>query len=392
MLHFSFSTILMALLTSSLIISLVAFIFLHNKTMVCAGYKLLGVFIGLAVVRLFVPFEFPFTNNIPFSQMVSKAIFFVRHPQIQIFNVKFSIWNLFEGVWIIGIIFNIIRYTNQYYFAKNYVIKYGTEHTEEAMYKTILDNICIQHNRKNNFHVVDLPDMNIPIIFGMKNPYIILPSGVSIPTDKLYYILYHEAMHHFYHDMLIKCIFRILSIIYWWNPAFILLYRQINTILEMRIDKKITHNETEITSKYAECLLYMKRTAINQASPSSCLKKYSCYLMQSQNMDLKRRFYMLLQDNYAVSKKIFINIVLIMLMAGIYVSSYLFVLEADYYPPQFDEVLFVPSPENTYFIKNDASSYEVYINGFYLETVHSIDNYPSGIKIYNKKGEILNEN
>lgn len=382
----------MALLTSSLIISLVAFIFLHNKTMVCAGYKLLGVFIGLAVVRLFVPFEFPFTNNIPFSQMVSKAIFFVRHPQIQIFDVKFSIWNLFEGVWIIGIIFNIIRYTNQYYFAKNYVIKYGTEHTEEAMYKTILDNICIQHNRKNNFHVVDLPDMNIPIIFGMKNPYIILPSSVSIPTDKLYYILYHEAMHHFYHDMLIKCIFRILSIIYWWNPAFILLYRQINTILEMRIDKKITHNETEITSKYAECLLYMKRTAINQASPSSCLKKYSCYLMQSQNMDLKRRFYMLLQDNYAVSKKIFINIVLIMLMAGIYVSSYLFVLEADYYPPQFDEVLFVPSPENTYFIKNDASSYEVYINSVYFETVHSIDNYPTGIKIYNKKGEILNEN
>ena len=99
---------------------------------------------------------------------------------------------------------------------------------------------------------------------------------------------------------------------------------------------------------------------------------------------------MLLQDDYAVSKKIFTSIVLTALMAGIYVSSYLFVLEAYYYPPQFEEMLFVPS--NTYFIQNDASNYEVYINGFYFETVDSIDNYPVGIKIYNKKGESLNEN
>jgi Antirepressor regulating drug resistance, predicted signal transduction N-terminal membrane component len=383
----------MALLTSSLLVGLIAFIFLHNKTMVCAGYQLLGVFIGLAVIRLFVPFEFPFTDNVPFSQMFSKAIFFFRHPQIQIFDIKLSICNLFEGIWIIGIIFNLIRYICQFCFAKDYILKYGTDLTEETIYKTILDNICIQHNRKNNFHIVNLPDMRIPIIFGMKNPYIILPAGISIPTDKLYYILYHESMHHFYHDLLIKGIIRILSIIYWWNPAFIVLYKQVDIILEMRIDKKITHNETEITGKYAECLLYMKRKAINQSSQSSTfLKKNSCYLMQSQNKDLKKRFYMLLQDDYAVSKKIFTSIVLTALMAGIYVSSYLFVLEAYYYPPQFEEMLFVPSPENTYFIQNDASNYEVYINGFYFETVDSIDNYPVGIKIYNKKGESLNEN
>ncbi len=392
MLHFSFSTIFMALLTSSLLVCLIAFIFLHNKTMVCAGYQLLGIFIGLAVIRLFVPVEFPFTDNIPFTQMLSEAIFFFRHPQIQILNAEFSIWNLFEAIWVIGIIFNLIRYVHQYFFTKNYLLKYGTEHTGEAVYKTILDNICRQYNRENNFRVVDLPNMDIPIIFGMKNPYIILPADIPVPNDKLYYILYHEAMHHFYHDFLIKGFIRILSIIYWWNPAFIVLYKQIDTILEMRIDKKITNNEFEITDSYAKCLLYMKRNAINHSSPSSFLKKNSCYLIQSRNKDLKKRFYMLLWDDYTISKKIFINIILIAIVAGIYVSSYLFVLEADYCPPQIRENVFVPNSENTYFIENNSSNYEVYINGFYIETIDSLDSYPNGIKIYNKKGDFINEN
>lgn len=392
MLHFSFSTVLMALLTSSLLIGLIAFIFLHNKTMVCAGYQLLSVFIGLAVTRLFVPFEFPFTVSIYFSPMISKLVYFFRHPQIQIFDIKFSIWNLFEGIWIIGIIFNIIRYTYQYLFTKNYILKYGTEHSEETIYKTILDNICTQHNEKNNFHVVDIPEMDIPIIFGMKNPYIILPSDISIPADKLYYILYHEAMHYFYHDSLIKGIVRILSIIYWWNPAFIVLYKQIDTILEIRIDKKITHNELEITDSYAKCLLYMRRNAINRSSPSSFLKKNSCYLMRTQNKDFKRRFYMLLQDDYTATKKIFISILLAAFMTCIYVSSYLFVFEADYYPPQIKDTVLIPNSENTYFIENNSSDYEVYINGFYVETIDSLDSYPNGIKIYNKKGDLINEN
>ena len=114
--------------------------------------------------------------------------------------------------------------------------------------------------------------------------------------------------------------------------------------------------------------------------------------MQSRNKDLKKRFYMLLRDDYTISKKIFINIILIAIVAGIYVSSYLFVLEADYCPPQIRENVFVPNSENTYFIENNSSNYEVYINGFYIETIDSLDSYPNGIKIYNKKGDFINEN
>lgn len=392
MLHFSFSTILMALLTSSLLIGLIAIVFCRNDTMVCAGYKLLAVFAGLAVIRLFFPFGFPFTTNVYFSPMLSKIVFFLRHPQVQILNIEFSIWNFFEIVWIIGTIINLIRYISQYFFTKNYIKKYGQDHTGDTKYKTILDKICMKHNKKNNFRIMELPDISIPIIFGLKDPCIILPVGLSIPSDKLYYVLYHEAMHHFHHDLLIKGIIRIFSIIYWWNPAFNLLYKQANAILEMRIDKIITHDDAEVTSEYTECLLYMKKNSIKHLSqPSDFLKKNSCYLIRLQDKDFKRRLYMLLQD-YAVPKKVFTGIILTVLITSIYLSSYLIVLEAAYFPSQIEETVLIPNSDNMYFIENINSGYDVYINDIYIETIDSLDNYPSGIKIYNKKGDLINEN
>lgn len=252
----------------------------------------------------------------------------------------------------------------------------------------------MQHNKKNNFRVMELPNMNTPIIFGLKNPYIILPSSLSISEDKLYYVLYHEAMHYFHHDFLIKSIIRFFSIVYWWNPAFIILYKQANTLLEMHIDETITHHEADITGSYAECLLYMKRNSIKQSSQpmSEFLKKESCFLVQSQDKDFKRRLIMLLQD-FAMPKKVFTSIILTVLMAGVYLASYFFILEANYHRTQIvEESLFIPNADNTYFIQDDVCSYEVYINGVYFETIDSLENYPNGIKIYNKKGELIHEN
>lgn len=215
MLNFSFSTVLMALLTSSVLVGLIAIVFHNDNTLACAGYKLLGVFVGLTVLRLILPFEFPFTKNINFSSSLSKIVTLFRKPQIQVVHTTISFWNLFEIIWIIGIIFNVIRHINQHCRAQDYILKYGHNRTNDIKYKTILDSICIQHNRKNDFRVMELPNMNIPIIYGLKNPCIILPDNLSISEEQLYYVFCHEAMHHFHHDFLIKSIIRFFAIVYW---------------------------------------------------------------------------------------------------------------------------------------------------------------------------------
>ncbi len=394
MLNFSFSTVLMALLTSSILVGLIAIVFHNDNTLACAGYKLLGVFVGLTVIRIIFPFEFPFTINISFSKMLSKIVAFFQKPQIQILHTTVSLWNLFELIWIIGIVYNIIQYMNEYRRAYNYILKYGHDRTNDVKYKTTLDIICKHHNKKNHFRIMELPGMNIPIIYGLKNPCIILPENLSISEEQLYYVLCHEAMHHFHHDFLVKFIVRLFSILYWWNPAFNILYKQTNTLLEMHIDDIITHNEVDITDTYAECLLYMKKNSIKHSSQPmfDFLKKESCYLVQSQDKDFKRRLIMLLQD-FAMPKKVLISIIIILIMASVYLTSYFFIMEADYSRPHFvEESLFVPDTDNTYFIQNNSLHYEVYINGIYLETVNSLEYYPKGIKIYNKKGELIDEN
>lgn len=394
MLNFSFSTVLMALLTSSILVGLIAIVFHNDNTLACAGYKLLGIFVGLTVLRLILPFEFPFTMSIPFSKALSKIVAFFQKPQIQILHTTVSLWNLFELIWIIGIVYNIIQYMNHYRHAYNYILKYGHDRTNDVKYKTTLDIICKHHNKKNHFRIMELPSINIPIIYGLKNPCIILPENLSISEEQLYYVLCHEALHHFHHDFLVKFIVRLFSILYWWNPAFNILYKQTNTLLEMHIDDIITHSQADITDKYAECLLYMKRNAIKHSSQpmSDFLKKESCFLVQSQEKDFKRRLIILLRD-FSIPKKVLISIIIILIMASVYLTSYFFIMEADYSRPHFvEESLFVPDTDNTYFIQNNSLHYEVYINGIYLETVNSLEYYPKGIKIYNKKGELIDEN
>ena len=71
--------------------------------------------------------------------------------------------------------------------------------------------------------------------------------------------------------------------------------------------------------------------------------------------------------------------------------SHLFILEAAYYPTYDDQIIIDPTAKNTYFIADDFSNYRIYINDVYIETITSLEFYPKEIKIYNEKGELIDE-
>lgn len=391
MLHFSFSTVLMAFLASTAAAVLISIIFSHKTTVVCIGYKILIFLVGIVFVRLLFPFELPFTISIFLPQSLSKIISYIRQSQIPIFKTHISLWDLFEVVWIIGIFVNLFRYALSYQRAQNYILKYGQDKTTDPRYQTILDQICKQCNRNNLFHVVELPYLNIPLIFGWKHPCIILPENMDIPLDKLYYVLYHEVMHHLHYSFPIKNVICLLVSIYWWNPACIVLYQFSNTLMEMHIDAKITQNNIEITEQYAACLLYMKHASTKLlVQPPSYLKGHTLSFAQSKNNDFKKRIWLLLQET-KTWKKILANIVLTVLILCISAASYMFIFEAHYYPPSFNKFYSTPTKDNSYFIINDTCGYDLYINDTYIETIIDIKFYSTGIKIYNKKGEIIDE-
>lgn len=391
MLHFTFSTVLMALLTSNILAGLIAVLFLRGKTMARLGYKVLAFFVLLTVVRLLIPYEFPFSTNIYLPNLLSQIVSYFQEYQIHFFNIPLSFWNLFEILWIVGILIHLVLYIHDYRHTKNYIQKYGQDKTDETKYQEILDEICSQRGKRNCFRVIELPNLAFPILFGHREPAIILPDHLSLSTDQLYYVLSHEALHYFHRDFLIKGAVRILSIIYWWNPACLLLYQQTNTLLEMNIDDRITQKSPDVTTRYAECLLYIKKNAILYSSRTPrFIARNGCFFVQSKETDLKRRITMLVQDSGNWRKRC-TGILLTLSMAGVCLFSYSFILEAEYYTPQMEESFMIPTPDNAYFIQIDPTTYDVYVNDIYFGTESSLEYYPSGIKIYNQEGDLIDE-
>ena len=88
MLHFSFSTVLTAILTSNVIAILIAIPFIKKDLTLCIGYKVLFCFVVLALLRLLLPFEFPFTTNVFLPQFLSQITAFLQRPLIQVVGIN----------------------------------------------------------------------------------------------------------------------------------------------------------------------------------------------------------------------------------------------------------------------------------------------------------------
>lgn len=390
--HFSFSTVLMALLTSNVIVVFITIPFLKKEFTPCFGYKILFCFIALALLRLLLPFEFSFTNNIFLPQSVSRITAFFREPRIYVTGIHISLWNIFEIVWVTGIAIKLFQSVRSYRRAWNYISKKGIDKTADPKYRQILDDICHRHHKSNNFRVMELSTLTAPIIWDAKEPCIILPGAIDIPPDKLQYALYHEALHYFQHNFFINKLVHFFAIIYWWNPACMILNKQVNLLLEMHVDRSVTRGDPNAIMEYTECLLFIKKEALNFSSKTlSALEMQGNSLIRSHDDSLERRVAMLTKKPSAF-RRVSVNILFTILITFILAWSHLYTLETYYYaPPAKGEILLDATAENAYFIVDEFLGYRLYINDVYIDTFTSLEYYPHGIKIYNQEGELVDE-
>lgn len=391
MLQYSFSTVFMALLSSSILVILVSIAFLNRNVMVSAGSRLFAVLVGAAAIRLLFPFEFSFAANVFPPQAVSRIMSTFQMPRIQIWETDISCWRIFEFVWIGGVLIRLILGARNYFHSRDYVLKYGTDRTEDDRYRNPLDCICSRYGRTNTFRVMELDGLDIPAFFYAGKPYILIPKDIAVPPDRLPYVLHHEAAHYFHHDHFTKLAIRLFSFVYWWNPFCIVLRRHLNLMLEMSIDREVTCNDPAVRKEYADCLLYIRRQTLKPAVQiPNYLRKESSFFLRPRNCDLKKRYVMLFEET-SQGRKAAVTILLSTLAAGIYLLSYLYTVEARYYPPELQETMTVLTEDNTYIIQLDSGEYELYTNDAFLDSVTCLDFYPSGIKIYNEKGELIGE-
>lgn len=388
---YTFSTVLMAFLASSILILLISLAFLNRNVLANAGSRLLAVLSGVVILRLLLPIEFPFTVNVNLPPILSDPLVIFCEPCIELWGIHVSCWQIFELIWVCGILVNLALGIRGCLLSRSYILKYGTDMTDTARYKEPLDSICAQYGKSNPFRVIELKGLDIPTLFCLRKPYILIPKDRNIPADKLPYILRHEALHYFHHDHLTKPAVRLLSVVYWWNPACILLRKQTNLLLEMAVDRRVVGGDPAVREEYADCLLYVRRQALAAAPQTpGYLRRDSTFLVRPRNRDLKKRCVMLFHST-SPGKRMTVTFLLTALVAGTYLASHLYILQADSIPQELIESAIVPTQDNTYIIQLDSGGYEIYTDGMYLETVTSLDYYDNGTKIYNEEGELVGE-
>lgn len=380
---YTFSTVYMAIIASNILLILLTIVFRSKKIMINTGYRLLAIFVIMTLIRFLLPFEMPFTKTIALPEWISFVVTWIRHIWFSIGSVDITVWLFLQIVWILGFVVKLALYIKVQFKDRYYILSHMWDVTHAEPYQSILEEICKERNRKNVFGVAEVAGLKIPLLYGIVKPYILLPKDHHIPEKDLYYIFAHEASHHFHHDLITKFLVRLIDMVYWCNPFCRILTKQTDMILEMRIDDVITDLKEQHIKNYLNCLIDLKERA-TEPDPVSHIASMPLFSSENddQSNDLEKRFEMLIASNQ--KKKQSLNIIMLLLVIGIYLSSYAYIFEAYYANHENLGNSFAPTTDAFYAIQKEDNTYDIYYGEIFLENTSSLE-YHEGIKIYTEK-------
>lgn len=159
----------------------------------------------------------------------------------QISFVVICIWGIGIIIFLTGILINILKFSRNISFYNAYIL--------DPHYTHILSQIKSNFNFNKKIKLYSNCNITIPIVTGALKPKIILPENT--PTDKeLYIIMLHEFIHIYRKDLLFKYLLIILRGIFWINPSFIYISKQLDIWSEYSCDEiSCKHQKNIFTNK-----------------------------------------------------------------------------------------------------------------------------------------------
>lgn len=375
--HYSFSTVLMTVITSNLLIILISIFLKNKKLLISVGYKLLAAFSIFTVLRFILPFEFPFTTNIVLPDAISKFIVFIRYSFYTVGNVELSLWFIFEIIWAIGVLVGFVLYFREHIIMRRFITLYGKDVTTEEPYASLLKEATLSPKYLHAFHVIKLPYITSPMLYSFGVHNILLPQEFSLTERDLYYVFCHEMSHHIHRDLWLKNLIRIIKIVYWWNPFCYLFKNQTDMILEMRVDESLTKANNERTVEYLHCLIHLAESASNSKTiPNSLTVSF----LSGNKGNLQKRFELLCRQKK--STRYTINTLFTCITVLAFMLSYTFIFEARHFTQEVQTESFSLSFDNAYAVILDNGTYDIYLNDMLIENVDTLDYYPADIPLY----------
>ena len=263
----------------------------------------------LALVRMALPFDFAFSYAL-------QSWTFLPAVQRYFWACPWA-WILLLAVWGIGAVIVLVKdifsLLCAFAICKNYAV------VKDERIQQIAGDLSI------SCPVVVSPEVPVPYVAGLLRHTIYLPV-MDVPDREIELILLHEAQHIRSHDAQIKLLFGLLTAVFWWNPVIWLFRREIDTLLELRCDAKVTEfMSVADRGEYIAMLL----STMRQAVTSQPARLWSAAVNPSSAF--QQRFAVLLDHMDAKPRRISIAAKCCLIAA--FLASYLVILQPAYAPP-----------------------------------------------------------
>lgn len=203
--------------------------------------KCLVIIYSLCLMRIFLPFEFPWVRIIETNSM-SQLSDFIFFKEIVLFGRSIFIHQIIVTIYSIIVILKLGHLFSWYIKAKCYFSK-CSQIASERLYN-IFNVIKSEHKHNRNVVFCEAEGLKTPINIGLSNNRIVFPKNFidDLSDTDLYNIISHEYTHILNYDTFYKLVANISSCILFWNPCIWLLSTEMEQALELRCDQEVTKN------------------------------------------------------------------------------------------------------------------------------------------------------
>lgn len=302
-------------------LSLVLVFLLRRKTRFLARYStsaLLFITV-LGLVRLFTPIDLKPAVVIP-SRIILPAIQSTLQFNIPVLNISIGIVLLILwGCGTVGFILrDIIVELRSYRIRRKYLV------IKDKRIEKLVAGFS------SEYIVSVSPDVKAPYVAGIFRPVIYLPD-IALTDNDLRFILRHEIQHILSHDGLKKLLFLAIEALFWWNPLAHITMSEIDAILELQCDAKITAgSDDKAVLEYMRTLLYVMKL-IN--SVEKCTSSCAIHFAGNQTI-IKQRFEVMLNRDKRRAKAA--GKLLCSIFVAVFLMSYMVIVQPQFDPPASD--------------------------------------------------------
>ncbi len=288
---------------------------------------------GICIVRLLLPFEFPFTKVIAWSTGLNGFYRTVYLNKVKISDaLEINLAGVACFLWFAMALFLTVSFVYKYIITQKKVGLYTANQNVHA--EKILKEIQTETGHREDICVCTCPLIEIPLSIRMCNKIILLPEKNY--TDKeLHYILKHECVHHYNHDLLTVFLVRLFCCIFWWNPLAYLLRNDVLQMLEIKCDMDVTRemNHSQISEYLTTIVEELRSVANKDASRFGSMASVQL-IKNNDRLSVVERFKMVTQPDKRNSRVF--QAAFLTLFTALFFLSYLFILQPRYTPPAND--------------------------------------------------------